>query len=113
MKHLLFTALLACVTLTVSAQANLDYRFRLDSAALHVTLNYTPVEPDSTLFVYGDLGFGGQTDIFNGIKNLRFSEHRNQENRYFMGIKIVFLNKGAEHFSPYFLFRGMCVCNIV
>ena len=73
MKHLLFTALLACVTLTVSAQANLDYRFRLDSAALHVTLNYTPVEPDSTLFVYGDLGFGGQTDIFNGIKNLRVS----------------------------------------
>lgn len=44
------------------------------SATLEVELTYSASQKDSTVFIFGDPGFGGQHDIFNAIKNIRSTE---------------------------------------
>jgi hypothetical protein len=48
----------------------LDYQLELAGSAIHVELNYTPIQPDSTSFTYGMPAFGGQTDILKGLQRL-------------------------------------------
>jgi hypothetical protein len=47
----------------------LEYHLSWDghSSVLKVRLNYTPVNADSTVFIFGSDGFGGQTDIFKTV----------------------------------------------
>lgn len=40
---------------------------------LHVSLLYSPLEDDSTVFTYGEPRFGGQNDIQAGLSNLNIS----------------------------------------
>jgi predicted metalloprotease with PDZ domain len=40
------------------------------SAILQVSLDYAPANKDSTVFIYGDLNFGGQKEIFNVLQNI-------------------------------------------
>ncbi|RAV29008.1 MULTISPECIES: gluzincin family metallopeptidase [Sinomicrobium] len=42
-----------------------------DSAILAVELTYAASQKDSTVFIFGDPGFGGQNDIFKVIRNIR------------------------------------------
>ncbi|WP_268223406.1 hypothetical protein [Sinomicrobium oceani] len=42
-----------------------------DSAILEVELTYAASQKDSTVFIFGDPGFGGQNDIFKVIRNIR------------------------------------------
>ncbi len=70
----ILTTLLIIASSTALAQqqtpATLHYQLALDSNTLHVTLTYYPVEPDSTVFVYGEPNFGGQPDIFDAVRNV-------------------------------------------
>ena len=47
------------------------YQLELGSDQIHVTLNFIPAESDSIKFFYGSPPFGGQTDIFRGVKNIQ------------------------------------------
>lgn len=53
----------------------MDYVLSWDgsSSILEVELTYAASERDSTVFVFGDPGFGGQNDIFKVIENIRCS----------------------------------------
>jgi len=52
---------------------NLEYHLRWDgkSTILKVSLEYTPVTKDSTVFIYGSESFGGQKDIFKVVQNIK------------------------------------------
>ena len=50
----------------------LEYQLELYDNEINVELIYTPPESDSTKFIYGSPPFGGQTDIFRGIKNVQY-----------------------------------------
>lgn len=54
----------------------MDYVLSWDghSAKLAVELTYSTAQKDSTAFIFGDPGFGGQHDIFNVVKNIRATE---------------------------------------
>lgn len=56
---------------TFAQTTNLDYRLGWSAEGLSVDLYYRPLQADSTSFTYGVLEFGGQRDIFRGIKDLR------------------------------------------
>lgn len=45
-----------------------------DSAILEVKLTYSAAHSDSTVFIFGDPSFGGQTDIFSVVRNIRCTE---------------------------------------
>lgn len=63
-------------SVTVTAQSRVDLEYRLQYAGhhrVHVQLKYTPVEKDSTDFIYGEPLFGGQPDIMNCLSNIRVS----------------------------------------
>ncbi len=49
----------------------LRYALTLTDRNLHVTLTYVPLQRDSTVFVYGIPPFGGQADIFRGVRQPR------------------------------------------
>ncbi len=50
----------------------LDYHLSWQggSTRLNVRLDYTPATNDSTVFTFGTIGFGGQTDIFDVLKQI-------------------------------------------
>jgi|GEM_PF-220707 len=55
----------------IEKKADLQYELSWrGGGGIHVKLNYLPVKADSTLFVYGEPRFGGQKDIFKGIRNI-------------------------------------------
>lgn len=71
----LFAALI-CLPGIACAQSEADLRYQVDygdSNIVHVRLLYSPIQEDSTSFTYGEPRFGGQADIFEGIKNVRVS----------------------------------------
>ena len=47
------------------------YQLELGSNQILVKLSFTPAESDSIKFIYGSPPFGGQTDIFRGVKNIQ------------------------------------------
>jgi hypothetical protein len=47
-----------------------DYQLDLRPTNIHVQLTFTPAEADSIRFIYGSPPFGGQTDLFQGVKNI-------------------------------------------
>ncbi|MGS2762973.1 hypothetical protein [Sinomicrobium sp. M5D2P9] len=51
----------------------MDYVLSWDghSSTLEVELTYSASQKDSTVFIFGDPNFGGQTDIFKVVKNIR------------------------------------------
>ncbi|MFN8206020.1 MAG: hypothetical protein U0T82_01235 [Bacteroidales bacterium] len=49
------------------------YSLKIEPAVMHVRLVYTPVMPDSSSFQYGNLFYGGMTDLLKGMKNLTAS----------------------------------------
>ena len=51
----------------------LQYQLTYEGTSVHVTMQYSPVENDSTSFTYGEPMFGGQTDIINCIANIKVS----------------------------------------
>lgn len=75
----------------------MDYLLSWDgrSSKLNVELTYSASEKDSTVFIFGDPSFGGQTDIINVIRNIRAtgpeSVRIDEENR-----RITIYHKGAK-----------------
>lgn len=57
-------------------EAFMDYVLGWDgeSTVLQVELTYSADQKDSTVFVFGDPNFGGQTDIFDVIKNIHTTD---------------------------------------
>jgi predicted metalloprotease with PDZ domain len=51
----------------------LIYQLEMESHSIHVNFLYLPIEKDSTVFIYGQPAFGGQTDILDGLRNLHLS----------------------------------------
>ncbi|MEO7212675.1 M1 family aminopeptidase [Mucilaginibacter sp.] len=82
-RSLLATCLLLAITLFANAQtksiqpaAYLNYHLGWDgtSSLLKVSLDYTPATKDSTVFIYGDLKFGGQKEIFKVLQNIETTD---------------------------------------
>ncbi len=48
----------------------LAYTLNLGPGAMHVSLDYTPVIPDSTVFKYGNFFYGGMKDLMKGLRNV-------------------------------------------
>ena len=84
MRRLILTAsILLNVPFFLSAQnkfdtlpAQLAYHLSWDgkSTLLKVSLEYTPVTKDSTVFIYGEPNFGGQKQIFDVLQNIETSD---------------------------------------
>ena len=57
---------------TTTAGAKLAYHLSWDgkSSVLKVSLEYTAASKDSTVFIYGEPNFGGQTEIFKVLQNM-------------------------------------------
>ncbi len=53
------------------SSAQYSYSLSYDHHTIHVTLRFTPAEPDSTSFTYGEPMFGGQPDILKCLANLQ------------------------------------------
>lgn len=70
----------------------MDYLLSWDghSAKLGVELKYSASQKDSTVFIFGDPDFGGQTDIFKVIKNIRSS-----------GPEVVKIDEGDRRITIY------------
>jgi len=58
--------------IAVSAKVNLAYSLEIKPNVMHVQLNYFPVQPDSTVFIYGNSN-GGMKDLLNSLTNLKSS----------------------------------------
>lgn len=59
--------------LSALSQPKDGFRYELEYAGtnkLHITVYYTPLEPDSTVFTYGEPMFGGQPDIINCLSDI-------------------------------------------
>ncbi|MEH6703471.1 MAG: hypothetical protein V7691_01635 [Galbibacter orientalis] len=75
----------------------MDYLLSWDgySSILAVELTYAVSQKDSTVFIFGDPNFGGQSDIFKVIKNIRVIQPEvlkiNENNR-----QITVYHNGAE-----------------
>lgn len=56
----------------VKEPARLSYHLGWDgkTSLLQVSLEYSPSSKDSTVFVYGDINFGGQKEIFKVLQNI-------------------------------------------
>jgi predicted metalloprotease with PDZ domain len=73
-NKLLLIFLLAATAGITQQQANMEYELSMtDSNVLHVTLQYSPYEDDSTVFTYGEPLFGGQTDILKGLSSIKIA----------------------------------------
>ncbi|MCF2576866.1 hypothetical protein I6E18_11985 [Phocaeicola barnesiae] len=73
-KELFYILLLLLFSMTTTAQTtqtDFDYHLDWGGDRIHVTLHYTLPNPGDTILHYGNLDYGGQTDIFGCIKNLR------------------------------------------
>jgi predicted metalloprotease with PDZ domain len=57
---------------SATSPTQLNYHLSWDgkSPILKVSLEYSPATKDSTVFIYGDLNFGGQKEIFNVLQNI-------------------------------------------
>jgi predicted metalloprotease with PDZ domain len=75
MKNLLWPLVFCCFACNVSKEngPTLAYSFDIEPDTMHVQLRYTPVSPDTITFQYGNLYYGGMTDLMNGLVNLTSS----------------------------------------
>jgi len=81
----------------------MDYVLNWDgqSSIVEVELTYAASQKDSTVFIFGDPGFGGQNDIFKVIKNIRVTKPEtlsiDKANRRIT----VYHNGAKKHFVSY------------
>ncbi len=69
----LFIVVISCNTKPTESIVDLKYLLSFYNNRIHVKLFYTPVESDSTKFIYGEPMFGGQQDIIKGLTNIKVS----------------------------------------
>src|SRR5690606_13785996 len=81
----------------------MDYVLNWDgqSSIVEVELTYAASQKDSTVFIFGDPGFGGQNDISKVIKNIRVTKPEtlsiDKANRRIT----VYHNGAKKHFVSY------------
>lgn len=75
-KIILILLLIFSICSCTKQEPFMDYLLSWDgiSSKLEVELIYSATQKDSTVFIFGDPDFGGQTDIFNVIKNIRATD---------------------------------------
>jgi len=104
MKRLIMTigvlfaipVLLAAQTLPAQPAYHLGWDGK--SSILKVSLDYTPATKDSTVFIYGDPSFGGQTEIFKVLQNIE-SKDKIKLTPGERKITVYYTDTGLKHIS--------------
>lgn len=75
-KIILFLLFIFSSCSSAKQEPFMDYLLSWDgnTAIMEVELTYSSSQADSTVFIFGDPGFGGQHDIFSVVKNIRVTE---------------------------------------
>jgi len=73
LKHFFYilTILILATGIAEAAEAPFSYLIDIQKDTAHIKLKYKPIQPDSTVFIYGDEGYGGMKDLFAGIKKIK------------------------------------------
>lgn len=61
----------SCNSKEEQVDVKMDYTLDWQTDHLHVYLTYYPTAPDSVTLHYGEIGYGGQADIFSCVKNFK------------------------------------------
>ena len=71
-----FAVIVLCCIQGYSQHQDITLRYQLEMIGnkIHVDFQYNPTENDSSKFTYGMPAFGGQTDIFKGLQNIKVEE---------------------------------------